>query len=238
MKQKFWNGLVKAVRLTRPFFFEFIIIMMGIMLSLWLNDIRQDSEKHKDERATLLQVLEDLKADSSKVSNNLTDIKEYMEQSMKLIQIKDDSIKAAFPGIYNEVREVVTYVPFEPSKVGYIELTTQGKSGKVADKQLVMDIMGLHEEGYRNITRLTDAHRDFLINKIYDYITKQMPYFGTKNDITEERKTAFVNALHADEFRHMLFFDIVLKQNLEEAYIQTYKVQKILIEEIEKQLNK
>lgn len=236
MKHKFWQWLAKAAKFSRPFFFEFIVLVVGIMLSLWLNDRRQNAEAHKDEKQTLLQVIEDLKDDTARIANNLSTIKELSQLSVRLIQMNDDSVNAAFLRVYNDVREVVVYIPFEPSKVGYMELSTQGKSGKVTDKRLVMDIMGLYEKNYKEINRLTEVHRDYLVNKIYTYISENMPYFGKKSDLTDERKLLFAKALQSDEFRHMLFFDIVLKQNLEEAYTRVYEEQKILIKKIEKEL--
>jgi hypothetical protein len=238
--KNYFGKFSKWAKTTQPYFLDFIVVVLGIMLSLWFNDRRQQNEALKNEKQILEQVLEDLKADTAKLNQNLVGLKEMTRSSIKLVQMSKDSIIANCLDVYINTESVITYIPFDPSKVGYFELSVQGKSGNVTDKKLLMSVMSLYEDGYKRISELTITHRDYLIDNVYKYITQKIPYVDISRNtvIADDTKEAIANAILADEFKHMLFFDIVVKQNLGMAYTQVLDEQKNLIEEITKKLNR
>lgn len=104
---------------------EFIMLVLGIIVSLWLDDRRELAEARSKEREILVQVLEDLKADTAKINKNLVVVTGRMMENTKLVEISGDSISANFMKTYWNTLMVMNYEPFDHSKAGYIELSAQ-----------------------------------------------------------------------------------------------------------------
>ncbi|HYG15177.1 MAG TPA: hypothetical protein VEC12_05440 [Bacteroidia bacterium] len=236
MKTNLLPWLRKASEFIGTLMPEFIMLVLGIMASLWLDDRRETAEAHSKEREILAQVLEDLKADTAKVNRNLVVVTGRMAENARLAEISADSISADFMKTYRNTRLVMNYEPFEHSKSGYIELAAQME--RVTDKRLLMNIMSLYEERYKNIEMLNKQHSEYLINTVYNYMSREMPYLTAAGDITAEKVQAFEKMLLSDEFKHLLFFDIRLRVNLEMGYKATFEEQKKLLAEIERELEK
>jgi hypothetical protein len=227
------KGFIRLIRGIRSFFFEVLIVVIAVMFSFLLNEWRVERGEKQEEKEILAQVLEDLKADTAKIKFNDKQIKELAEVSLKLIQLTQDSIEDNFIKRYLEARSVITYVPFQASKAGYTELTTQGNANKIKNKQLLMHIMELYEGEYMQLIELNVAHKEFLINKLNSYTAKNFPHLSSRNDGTSKAKREkFVKAAFSDEFKHLLEFDYILKQNIIISHQQVLQAQDSLIKVI------
>lgn len=239
MKAKLRNAYQAMFDKIRKYFKDVFIVVLGVSLSFLLNEWRLGVSAHDDEKEILLQVVEDLKADTAKLKANRKELVEITKSSIKLVEMTRDSVLANAMEAYIATKKLITYVPFEASKVGYFELSAQGKSGKIKDKKLLMRIMELHENGYRRIDELTNTHRDYLVKTIYEYNTRKMPFLMmNESELSVATQEAIANGIVADEFKHMLFFEIVLKQNIIEAYDTVLEEQEKMIVQINEKLAK
>jgi len=215
---------------VKSFFFEVLIVVIAVSFSFLLNEWRIEQGEKVEEKEILAQVLEDLKADSAKIRLDSTQIQRLTERSVKLIKLTKDSIGNNFIDKYKQARSVVVYVPFQASKAGYFELSTQGNASKIRNKQLLMQIMELYEGDYNQLIELNIAHKNFLINKVNMYATENFPHIGSLEDTkSKEKREKFINALVTDEFKHLLEFDIILKQNILFSYTKVLETQDSLI---------
>ncbi len=227
------KGFIRLIRGIRSFFFEVLIVVIAVMFSFLLNEWRLEREEKQEEKEILAQVLEDLKADTAKIKFNDKQIKELAEVSLKLIKLTQDSIEDNFIRRYLEARSVITYVPFQASKAGYTELTTRGNANKIKNKQLLMHIMELYEGDYMQLIELNVAHKEFLIDELNSYTAKSFPHLTSRKDgVSKTKREKFLKAVFSDEFKHLLEFDYILKQNIVISHQQVLEAQDSLIKVI------
>lgn len=221
---------IRFAKGVKSFFFEVLIVVIAVTFSFLLNEWRVEQGEKQEEKEILIQVLEDLKADTAKIKFNDKQIKELAEISINSLKLTEDSIEENFINRYFDVRSVITYVPFQASKAGYFELTTQGNANKIKNKQLLMQIMELYESSYSQLIEINVAHKDFLIGQVNSYITRSFPNLGKREDgVSKSKRQKFVDAILTDEFKHLLEFDYVLKQNIIFAHKDMLKAQDSLI---------
>lgn len=233
MKAKLRKAYLVMFDKIRKYFKDVFIVVFGVSLSFLLNEWRLSVAAHDEEKEILVQVLEDIKADTAKLITNRKELIEITKSSIRLVKMNKDSVYASPMEAYVSGQKVITYIPFESSRVGYFELSAQGKSGKIKDKKLLMRIMELHENGYRRIGELTNTHREYLVKTVYDYTTRKMPFLMmNETELPKATQEAIANGIVADEFKHMLFFEIVLKQNIIEAYNNVLEEQEKIIDQI------
>ena len=227
------KGLIRFVRTVKSFFFEVLIVVIAVMFSFLLNEWRIEQGEKQEEKEILMQVLEDLKADTAKIKFNDVQIRELAEICINSLELTEDSIEDNFLSRYLDVRAVVTYVPFQASKAGYFELTAQGNANKIKNKQLLMQIMELYEGSYVQLIDINSAHRDYLIQELNNYIVRKFPHLSSRKDgKSKAKRDKFVKAILADEFKHQLEFDYVLKQNILIAHKEVLQAQDSLIKVI------
>lgn len=227
------KGFIRFIRGFKSFVFEVLIVVIAVMFSFLLNEWRIEQGVKQEEKEILVQVLEDLKADTAKIRSNDKQIKDLAEISINSLRLTEDSVEENFIKRYFEVRSVITYVPFQASKAGYFELTTQGNANKIKNKQLLMQIMELHEGSYSQLIELNAAHKEYLINKLNGYMTQKLPHLGSREEAKSKTKMKrFTSAILTDEFKHLLEFDYVLKQNIIVLHQEVLKAQDSLIKVI------
>lgn len=227
------KGFIRFVRTIKSFFFEVLIVVIAVTFSFLLNEWRIEQGEKQEEKEILIQVLEDLKADTAKIKFNDKQIRELAEISLDALKLTADSIEENIIKRYFDVRSVVTYVPFQASKSGYYELTTQGNANKIKSKELLMQIMELYEGNYMQLADINGAHRDYLINELNHYIVETFPHLSSRKEgESKAKREKFMKAIFADEFKHHLEFDYVLKQNILLAHEEVLLAQDSLIKVI------
>lgn len=132
------KGFIRFVKGLKLFFFEVLIVVIAVMFSFLLNEWRIEQGEKEVEKKILEQVLEDIKTDSAKINFNTQLIRDLIDGSLRIIELTQDSSFDDYIKRYLSARAVVNYVPFQPSKSGYFELTSQGNTGKIQDKKLLM----------------------------------------------------------------------------------------------------
>ena len=162
---------------------EIILVVIGILIALSINNWNEEKKLRKLERTYLLGILDDLKTDTTKIN---TVVIPYFLDNHKVNHKYLDSLDT-HNLLTNEslVEKVVapysmsnSGLSFHPTYGTYNEIISQGNSGLIKDKELFNAIQELYEVGYKRNNEHS-TRRDKLTDNIrlkyayeFKYLTK------------------------------------------------------------------
>ena len=219
---------------------EFIVIVLGISVSFWVNQVAVEKNENKER----LKILTNLKTE-------IEDIKKYTNDRMKYWQ-DDIDLYAMFLSSefqINAIKEITSsksrveynliyYRDFEPPMNRYISIINTGSFKLIKSEGVKEALTRLHTINYSNINTSVQYEK-LLKEHLIEIITKNHPeLFVASND----------SQISIDEYSKLLKIAIdknpVLKSNLiiQQKYFETKKsllmLYKYTLEELDYELNK
>jgi len=148
---------------------ELIIIFLGITLSWWFEEWRQDKQERQRESLHLSNLRSNLETDSATISIELSDMKESLRR-LKALEKAIDTGTTDSLGHY--VRSMILVAEFHPNDSEFEVIKSTGEIGLILDDTLRRDIMTLYEVVYGQIAfRIELNHQAVIINN-WDYAVK------------------------------------------------------------------
>ena len=162
---------------------EIVLVVIGILIALSINNWNEEKKLWKLERTYLLGILDDLKTDTTKINNVvipyfLDDHKvnhRYLDSLDTHNLLTNESLVEKVVAPYSMSNSGLS---FHPTYGTYNEIISQGNSGLIKDKELFNAIQELYEVDYKRNNEHS-ARRDKLTDNIrlkyayeFKYLTK------------------------------------------------------------------
>lgn len=140
---------------------EIILVVIGILLALAINDWRNLQRIHSEEEATLRKLIQDLKTDSIRYTNNIQFYSEYNDDlisSYEIIfkkSITDDEIEKVM-GYQGAIHKSLN-----PRRTTYNEMINSGRIYNISDNTLVNQIIDYYQFLDESIDENKEQRKEF-----------------------------------------------------------------------------
>ncbi len=200
-------------------FLEFVIVVVGITLSFWVQDLREQGRERKEEARYLEGFTRELRTDL-----------EVLRSRMELLKRMSVGIRATLAPEQRQTLTVVqldqimdaalTYVGFTPSTATYSELRQTGGSKLIQNKGLLAEVIHLYERDYRQAAEWDEVNHSFILDRMFPFIEEFGP--GVHGSVTGTMATGYhvvFQALEKEQrFRNLLTTNVTFKDGQHAIY--------------------
>ena len=206
---------------------EFVIVVAGISLSFLLQDLREDHAKRAEEQRYLAGFARDFRSDLDLLRARRESL-ESMVSGLRAAQDLEQRKQLDTDALDRAMDAALTYVGFTPSRATYLELRQTGASSLIQDKELLGEIIDLHETAYALAFEWDRINRNLVLQRMFPYVEEFGP--GVTSDVDGVFVSGYHVVLLALEkeqwFRNLLSTNVTFKDLQRTVYGQ-------LVEEIE-----
>lgn len=158
-----------AVRYLPFYLGELTIIFLGITLSWWFEEWRQNKQDRQREALHLINLSSNLGTDSIMMSGELADMK---ESKRRLEALEKAIVTGQTDSLGYYVRSMIMVAEFHPNDSEFEVIKSTGEIGLIMDDTLRRDIMTLYEVVYGQIAFRIDLNHQAVIINNWDYAVK------------------------------------------------------------------
>lgn len=155
-----------VIRYVPVYIGELIIIFLGITLSWWFEEWRQEKQERQLEVQHLINLRSNLETDSMTMNSELLDMKESMRR-LKALEKAIQNNQTDSLGFY--LRSMIMVAEFHPNDSEFEVIKSTGDIGLIADDTLRRDIMTLYEVVYGQVTFRVELNHQAVISNNWDY---------------------------------------------------------------------
>ena len=141
---------------------EIILVVIGIMMALTINEWKNEKRIQSEEKVTLQKLAQDLKSDNGRYLKN---IEFYTNRNDYLVGAKNIIIKKSLLSD-NEIKEVMNYggarhMDLNPRKTTYNEMLNSGRIYNLSNDNLVNRILEYYQYLEESIYQLREGRKEF-----------------------------------------------------------------------------
>ena len=140
---------------------EIILVVIGILIALAINNWKNEKRIHSEETATLHKLIQDLKSDNERYLDNIefyNEFGDYLTKSKEIIykkSLSDDEIKEVM-GFYGAIIKDIN-----PRKTTYEEMLNSGRIYTLSNEKLVDEIIEYYKFLDESIYQNQENRREF-----------------------------------------------------------------------------
>jgi hypothetical protein len=213
---------------------EIVIIFLGISMSFWFDEWRNNRKDRETEQIILRGVKDNLIRDTIVLRKMIPYGENLISGGNKLLALKEEKEIKDSIDIYLDL--AVTYLAFDATQTTYEEIKQTGRTSLIQDDTLRKSIISYYTVtlGYCNeCTAATKAHTE---TQVMPEITN---YFSIVEDSIRPIPIAQkIEALKIRKLRNLLLTNIVYKKATLSAFERTINHSKKIIGRIDKVLKK
>ncbi len=210
---------------------EIIVLIIGISLSLFFNDLRAEKLDRKNETLILQSIQENLTADTAMLEIHIKQIDFLLNGHSKMLE---GNIAADSAALY--IDNFATYSLFEGQDVGYQELKQSQSSRIITNRVLLQKIITHYEQKLPAVNEWNSLDKQFVLDEILPFLNKNMKYSEAKY-LYDDYETTNQLLESDDYFKNMIKSGLMFKQIIKQFYMHTNTETKKLINAIEEELN-
>jgi len=218
------------------YFFELLIIVIGITISFWFNNLRESRIEKKEEIRLLTTIKENLIADSLQL---FAEKELYSKSGDYFKNLVDRPFSQGWDSLEMGLGYLQTYSSIPVTEVGYKEL--QGGGLKyISNRDLRENIIKHYSVKNWEWQEYNEIDRDMVLNQIIPYVNQNAPFFERVKELENNPKS--LNKLklmmETDHFKNLVKMSNLFKNVHVRLYIKILKENRILLEGIEKDLSR
>jgi hypothetical protein len=218
------------------YFFELLIIVIGITISFWFNNLRESRIEKKEEIRLLTTIKENLIADSLQL---FAEKELYSKSGDYFKNLVDRPFSQGWDSLEMGLGYLQTYSSIPVTEVGYKEL--QGGGLKyISNRDLRENIIKHYSVKNWEWQENNEIDRDMVLNQIIPYVNQNAPFFERVKELENNPKS--LNKLklmmETDHFKNLVKMSNLFKNVHVRLYIKILKENRILLEGIEKDLSR
>ena len=218
------------------YFFELLIIVIGITISFWFNNLRESRIEKKEEIRLLTTIKENLIADSLQL---FAEKELYSKSGDYFKNLVDRPFSQGWDSLEMGLGYLQTYSSIPATEVGYKEL--QGGGLKyISNRDLRENIIKHYSVKNWEWQEYNEIDRDMVLNQIIPYVNQNAPFFERVKELENNPKS--LNKLklmmETDHFKNLVKMSNLFKNVQVRLYIKILKENRILLEGIEKDLSR
>lgn len=196
---------------------ELLVVVLGITISFWFQDWRQQRDDRQQEARLLQGIVEELRADRTDLRRRL----EMVDGSLAAVQrLQRDGETMSAEELDRAMDQTLSYIAFAPSRASYVELQQMAGSRLVRDKRLLHQVITLYERAYPMAVEWDGINRQFVLDRMFPYIDRHGPSFVSTS--AAGYATGYHQAYRAiageTEFRNLLRSALLFKEGQRATY--------------------
>lgn len=215
--------LVEFLRESWPrLSFELMVLVVGITLSLAVNEWRTGLENRGTERRSLMALRDNLASDTTMLGLQSRRL-ERMIRVYSLLLSPDSAARLPDDSIDVYMDLAMTYVTFPRNDVAYEEMRQTGQSRFIRDKELLNRTIDLYTRAYYQAAEWDGINRGFILDRMIPYLDDHGPYVeGASQAGVMDGLAPIYHALKGqDRFRNLLRTNRLYKEAQLSVYALT-----------------
>ena len=221
------NDLLQRLR---PLARDLFILVAGIMLSLLLNEWRENRIERGDETRIMEQLKEDLQQDTLILGigqKSMEALGEFVDFLLSEDAKNPDSLVKANIMMW----QISSFVPLPLQRTAFYELTYQNQNRNIRYPELISQTIDLHESRYAILDRTVNMHGDYLLEDIVPWLQYNLPS-NKGPEMTPEEVQSMTGILEDDVFQNKIFWLKILMINVNAGMEQAKTAASQLLEAV------
>lgn len=219
MKQK----KASIVSLIKKFFFEFLIVTLGILTAFNIN-------KWDENKKLVLEEQESYKALKSDLKSDLYVLNFYKERFVK----NEEYLTPIHERNYDRIDSVEMYLEnsfdLQEGNATCVNLKYSGKFGIFKNDTLRRGLIMYYETYYQGLETMSNTHKELVATNITPYLIKNMNYEGSPS-------SQYISTmLEKHEFRNIIKYQLLMSVYNISVIDKTEKLANKIIERIDIEL--
>ncbi len=214
--------LTRCINNIKRFFFEFIIVTLGILAAFSINKWDENRKLKAEEITSYKSLKKDLEADLY--------VFNYYKQPLNRAK---EYLKPILEKNYENIDSLILYLntsfDLQERNATYINLKFSGKLEILSNDEIKKRVTLYYETYYQGLENMSKWNYDFSLHFIKPFMIEEMKYNSDKNDL--------LNNLNKDKFLNLIKSQYQLVEYNVSTIEQSENLIKKIIEEIDKELN-
>jgi hypothetical protein len=225
--KKFKDTLIKYV-------FEIIVIFIGISISFWFDEWRDNRKDREMERKHLIDLKNNLKQDISIITQYIESGKVFVNSSRKLATFKSDS--EILDSLDFHIDNASSYLPLQINKTAYEEIKQTGHTSLITNDSLKRFILGHYTLVVPSSEEWSNVDKNYTMTQLIPEMSIYFPVVpDTTNMVSAAQK---IKALRVQKLRNLLLTNATYKQATIQSFMTTKIYSEKLVKRIEDELKK
>jgi hypothetical protein len=216
-KKRSLRGLIRDM--WAAYLIEIIVIILGISISLGLEQWRDSSREYRLENIYLKNLLTDVDVDLQSLQNVIGGTEKVIVSGDELLKfVRNSGVKEPpYQRVDSDVRAILGRPKFYSSDASFSDLKSSGNLHLIKDVQLKNLLFSFYNQT-QNIQALQDAEQQATINLSGNYFLKHFP-MDDLGPVTTNSEGAQSVALVKDfEFENHVLLRVLNRKELLQAY--------------------
>ncbi|MEM1358977.1 MAG: hypothetical protein AAGF89_12300, partial [Bacteroidota bacterium] len=163
-QSKSTKGLIANILL------EILIIILGVLISLWLSNIFQHWDNARQEQVYLELLHSDLQADLAVLRSERAHREEQVTAAGQLIgALNNPDVPTYRQTVANSMRNLLTTIRFSSSNATFRALESTGELKLIREDSLVNQLIQLYSKDYESLRHNNDDISNFRNNFLLPY---------------------------------------------------------------------
>jgi hypothetical protein len=211
------SGLIKDM--WPAYLIEIIVIILGISITLALEEWRDSSKENHLEQIYLKNLLADVEVDMNSLNGTTIKTQKLLEKGNELlgyVRIPDNKT-ISFNQVYADVRSIIERPKFISSDASFSDLKSSGNLHLIKDIQLKNLLFAYYSEA-QHIKEVQDAEQQATIILSGTYFLKQFPLDENRNTTISIAPREMNDILKNVEFGNNVLLRVSNRKELLDIY--------------------
>lgn len=194
------------------FLIEFIIVTLGVSISLVLNDWREDRKNQELEIQILGVVLSNLEMDSTIVENHHKGLDVFSRSTRKLLEGETEITLDSF-NIYLD--HITSYSKLQTIDVGFRELSSSGI--QLQNDSLARQLLSYYTAIYNYVEEWNSISSDFILHEMIPYLINDFPELAVAEGQVPRfavKEVPGPEVLSDSRFNNLLVTNLIYQQSM------------------------
>jgi hypothetical protein len=216
------------------YFFEIIVISVGISISFWFDEWRSNRKDKEMERRHLIDLKNNLKQDTFMLAQNIKGGKTFVNSSRKLATFKND--KDILDSLDIHIDNAASYLSMKTNQTAYEEIKQTGHTSLITNDSLKKFILGHYTLVVPYSEEWGNIDKNYTMTQLIPEMSIYFPVVpDTTNMVSAAQK---MKALKVQKLRNLLLTNATYKQATIQSFMTTKAYSEKLIKRIEDELEK
>jgi hypothetical protein len=212
---------------------EILVIIIGISLSFFFNNLKENRVERKEEVKLLESIHENLVIDTIALTNQLQISSVFIKGHEQFLSPEIDTFPA--DSILRYLDYLITYTRFQGRDISYEALRQSKRSTIIRNRLLLQEIIQHYEHNYGIVKEWNNIDKNFVLNDVLPFLSENMKYREGKflyNDV----ETTLKLLKEEGQFKNMVKSGAVFKQIIKIYYNKNLSDTKVLMKKVEAEL--
>jgi hypothetical protein len=232
MAEQLNNRSIKEIFIQ--YLFEIIVIFIGISISFWFDEWRNNRKDKEMERKHLSDLRDNLQQDTFLLSFQIENGDRLINSSRKLAAFKNDA--DILDSVNIHIDNATSYLFLQTNQTAYEEIKLTGHTSLITNDTLKKSILGYYTLAIPGCVEWANIDKNYTMSQIIPEMTNSFPVVPDGSNMVSN--TQKIKALRNQKLRNLLLNSVAYKQATSGVFKHTKSNAIKLLKKIDKELKK